>query len=250
MLLLLLVNFWTYHVHSVFKKESICAQVLDINYQVSHWDDALRFYSERNSPYTVASMFKITKTWGKGKLKFITYYYYDNTKNKLLVISAGMITLSMPPLLYLSLFLSLPSSLLCCLTGGQPVQPAPFAPGHNLIGEGFDMVTLQHKDASMINMKTYLSPGGTCTLCSNPLQGKQLQKLRVHLWIQHVLVMIITILLAPAAAFCSRLASLQGRRLQQHTHLFQVSYCAALCHWMTKISSHHSNIIIQIFVIF
>ncbi|KAJ8338765.1 hypothetical protein SKAU_G00355510 [Synaphobranchus kaupii] len=85
----------------------------------------------------------------------------------------------MTPRLYLCLLaLGHMGVVFSCREGTlEECQEAPFVPGHNLAGEGFDIVKLQHKGAYVIDLQTFLNPTNSCTLCENTLHGDQLQKL-------------------------------------------------------------------------
>uniref|UniRef100_A0A674JVA3 Uncharacterized protein n=1 Tax=Terrapene triunguis TaxID=2587831 RepID=A0A674JVA3_9SAUR len=52
-----------------------------------------------------------------------------------------------------------------------------FVPGHSLIGEGIDVTTMGRKGAYLVDSSLWQHEDGTCTLCRNPLQGEQLQRL-------------------------------------------------------------------------
>ncbi|XP_049434673.1 perforin 1.5 [Epinephelus fuscoguttatus] len=65
-----------------------------------------------------------------------------------------------------------------CRTGsGSECEKAPFVPGHNLAGEGFDVVRMRRTGAYVINVKAHLADNNTCTLCPNRFQGGQIQRL-------------------------------------------------------------------------
>lgn len=67
---------------------------------------------------------------------------------------------------------------LCCYTGsGSECEKASFVPGHNLAGEGFDVVRMRRTGAYVINVKAHLSDNHTCTLCPNRFQQGQIQRL-------------------------------------------------------------------------
>lgn len=63
-----------------------------------------------------------------------------------------------------------------CWTGsGSECEKAPFVPGHDLAGEGFDVVRMRRTGAYVINVKTHLADNHTCTLCTNRFQNGQVK---------------------------------------------------------------------------
>ncbi|XP_028313581.1 perforin 1.5 [Gouania willdenowi] len=68
--------------------------------------------------------------------------------------------------------------VLGCHTGtASECEKAPFVPGHNLAGEGFDVVRMRRTGAYVINVKARLADNHTCTLCPNRFQQGQIQRL-------------------------------------------------------------------------
>ncbi|KAF4073512.1 hypothetical protein AMELA_G00244050 [Ameiurus melas] len=53
-------------------------------------------------------------------------------------------------------------------------QPS-FVPGHNLVGEGFDIVRMKNMGAFVVNVQDYVTGGvhGNCTICKNALSGRE-----------------------------------------------------------------------------
>uniref|UniRef100_A0A4W5K6Z5 Uncharacterized protein n=1 Tax=Hucho hucho TaxID=62062 RepID=A0A4W5K6Z5_9TELE len=72
------------------------------------------------------------------------------------------------------------SPVLSSCTTGRPAEckAALSAPGTNLAGEGFDVVTMERKQAYVIDVDTWRkTANGTCTLCVNPFMEGKTQRL-------------------------------------------------------------------------
>ncbi|CAM4638480.1 unnamed protein product [Leuciscus chuanchicus] len=79
----------------------------------------------------------------------------------------------MAPLL---LLLFLPFALCCETVPNEECKKLNFVPGHNLVGEGFDIVRMKTTGAFVVDVLTYMNGGGrgNCTVCENSLlQEKQ-----------------------------------------------------------------------------
>ncbi|MBN3299705.1 perforin-1 [Amia ocellicauda] len=87
---------------------------------------------------------------------------------------------SLCPLLLLPwalLSLYQPDVVLGCHTGTRrKCQSASFVPGYNLVGEGFDIVSMKRKGAYVINIETWEMANGRCRLCKNTQLGGAWQK--------------------------------------------------------------------------
>ncbi|XP_053550137.1 perforin-1-like, partial [Bombina bombina] len=60
---------------------------------------------------------------------------------------------------------------------GSQCETLHFVPGHTLVGEGLNIVTMKPTRAFLINMQNYYRADNTCTVCNNPHRNNQLQKL-------------------------------------------------------------------------
>ncbi|KAJ6652132.1 hypothetical protein lerEdw1_013172 [Lerista edwardsae] len=82
-------------------------------------------------------------------------------------------------LLFLFLLLLPAASPQCrAATDAECRKSDSFIPGHGLASRGFDITTLKFSISPVFNLNEWQNPGGTCTLCENPLlQGKPRQRL-------------------------------------------------------------------------
>lgn len=63
----------------------------------------------------------------------------------------------------------------CQIGSRSECEKAPFIPGHNQAGEGFDVVRMRRTGAYVINVKDHLTDNNTCTLCPNRFQSGQVR---------------------------------------------------------------------------
>ncbi|XP_078064801.1 perforin-1-like [Mustelus asterias] len=69
----------------------------------------------------------------------------------------------------------------CNRGSADECRDAEFVPGASLVGEGYDVVTLQNKGAFVIDVNSWHNPDGTCTLCRNQLLSNVRQRLPLSL---------------------------------------------------------------------
>lgn len=69
----------------------------------------------------------------------------------------------------------------CRIGSESECEKAPFVPGHNLAGEGFDVVRMRRTGAYVINVKGQLADNHTCTLCPNRFQQGQVKSVKLFL---------------------------------------------------------------------
>ncbi|XP_063159135.1 perforin-1-like [Candoia aspera] len=96
-------------------------------------------------------------------------------------------TLQLP---FLLLFLTRVSPQCQISTADECQKNKNFVPGYGLAGEGFDITTLEKKEAKVLDLNRWRRADGTCTLCQNPLlEGKPLQRLPLAAtdWVVNVL---------------------------------------------------------------
>ncbi|XP_060679398.1 perforin-1-like [Hemiscyllium ocellatum] len=69
----------------------------------------------------------------------------------------------------------------CTISITEECRNAGFVPGAQVAGQGYDVVTLQPKGAFVIDVNTWRTANGSCTLCDNDLLSDVRQRLPVSL---------------------------------------------------------------------
>ncbi|XP_043540266.1 perforin-1-like, partial [Chiloscyllium plagiosum] len=69
----------------------------------------------------------------------------------------------------------------CTTSTTEECRNAGFVPGARLAGQGYDVVTLQPKGAFVIDVNTWHTANGSCTLCDNELLNGVRQRLPISL---------------------------------------------------------------------
>lgn len=77
----------------------------------------------------------------------------------------------------------------CQIGSGSECEKAPFVPGHNLAGEGFDVVRMRRTGAYVINVKHHLTDNNTCTLCPNRFRNGQVKTVKTVTLIFHTIIL-------------------------------------------------------------
>ncbi|KAG9466559.1 hypothetical protein GDO78_016421 [Eleutherodactylus coqui] len=70
-----------------------------------------------------------------------------------------------------------PLTSACRSAGIKECNKLQFVPGHTLLGEGLDIVTMKKKGSYLLNLQKVITSKKTCTVCSNPYMKKAWQKL-------------------------------------------------------------------------
>ncbi|OCT59075.1 perforin-1 [Xenopus laevis] len=74
-----------------------------------------------------------------------------------------------------------PLTYACQIGSPEQCKKASFVPGHTLLGQGIDIVTMKNTGASLLDMQIYQMSNKTCTMCNNPFNGKTLEKLPISM---------------------------------------------------------------------
>ncbi|KAM3917712.1 perforin-1-like [Leptodactylus fuscus] len=87
----------------------------------------------------------------------------------ILLISVFCVSTQSPP----------PLTYACRAAKSEECNKLHFVPGHTLLGEGLDIVTMKKKGAYVLNLQKFMTPEKTCTVCRNPYMNTEWQKLPV-----------------------------------------------------------------------